>query len=115
MTGVDCSGFDSRADRESKIGARHDDERVAASELKHALLDFTRGHTANDAAGSLAAGQRHCLDSWIDNYFLGLLGFHEQRLKSAFVEAGATKDLLDGQRALWDVRGVLEDPDVAGH
>jgi hypothetical protein len=43
------------------------------------------------------------------------VGAHEQRLEHAGLEAGAGEDLLDGQRALRHVGGVLEQPHVPRH
>ena len=41
--------------------------------------------------------------------------FDEQRLEGAAGKAGAADQRLDGERALRDVRRVLEQADVAGH
>src|SRR4029077_14746090 len=42
-------------------------------------------------------------------------GFDEQRLKNAFIESGAAKDLFNRERALRHVGGVLEQADIARH
>ena len=52
---------------EFEVGARHDDERIAAAEFEHAFLDFARGRARHRAAGFLAAGQRDGFDARIDD------------------------------------------------
>ena len=44
-----------------------------------------------------------------------LLRADQQRLKRTFRKSGAAKDFLDLQRALRNVRGVLQQPNVASH
>ena len=44
-----------------------------------------------------------------------LVGLDQQGLEDALGESGAAEDLLDRERALGDVGGVLEQADVARH
>src|SRR5207237_8942925 len=42
LAGVDRARFDGSSDRKFEIGAWHDDERIAATELEHGLFNFAR-------------------------------------------------------------------------
>lgn len=66
-------------------------------------------------AGAFAAGESNGNDAIIGNQIGDGVGSDQQGLKRAIVEAGAKKDLFDGERALRDVRGVLEQTDIARH
>ncbi len=46
---------------------------------------------------------------------IDLLRTNQQGLKRAFGESGFEKNRFNGERALGDVRGVLQQSDVAGH
>ena len=59
---------------------------------------------------SVTAATRRILD-----HALHLVGLDQQRLEHALGKAGAPEDVLDGERALRHVGGVLEQADVAGH
>ena len=48
-----------------EIGGRHDDERIAAAELEHGLLDVLPGVRGDARAGRLAAGQRRRLHALV--------------------------------------------------
>src|SRR5436190_19352745 len=74
LTGVNHARFHGRAHRQSKIGAWHDDERVAAAELEHALLNFPGRRDAYRATGFFAASERHGFNSRIDNQSFDSIG-----------------------------------------
>ena len=98
-----------------QVGARHHDERIAAAELEHRLLDLPAGGAGDLTAGRLAAGQRRACHPGILQHALDLIRADQQRLKRALRKARAPEHVLDHQRALRDVRRVLEQHDVAGH
>src|SRR5205085_9571084 len=93
----------------------HDDERIAATELEDAFLDLARGRTGHLATGPLASGERDRFHSRVIDHRPDLLRFDKQSLKNAFGKTGAEKNVFEGERALRDVRGVLEQGDVTGH
>ena len=112
---VDRARLDRGPHRGVEVGARHHDERVAAAELEHVFLITLPAALATALAGAGAAGERHGGDPRVVDDALHLVGPDQQRLEAALGEAGAAEEVLDGQRALRHVRGVLEQPDVAGH
>ena len=92
-----------------EVGARHDDERIAAAQLEHRLLDAARPARAATlaAGGSLpvsvtAATRGSSMTRATRSTSMS------RRLKRALGKAGAPEDVLDRQRALRHVRGVLE-------
>ena len=115
MSAIDCAGQDGRAHCGFKIGARHDNEGIAAAKLEHAFFDLARGCACYRAAGTLAAGKRDRFDALIDDHFFGLSRFNQQCLKNTVVESGATKYLLNRERALWHVGRVFEQSHIPRH
>src|SRR5581483_1996092 len=95
--------------------ARHDDECVAAAELEHGLLNFAPGHARDRAPRFFASSERHRLHAKIDNYLFGLARFDEQRLKNSLWKTGAAEDVFNCERALRNVRGMLEQTDISRH
>ena len=73
LAAVDRARFDRGGKGAFEICARHDDERIAAAELEHALFDFARGRARDRAARFLAAGERDRFHARIDNHFFDLL------------------------------------------
>ena len=96
-------------------GRGHDDEGIAAAEFEDGFLDEPSGLGGDGAAGGLAASDRDGGDALIGEHHLDLAGFDEERLEAAAGKAGAADEGLDGERALGDVGGVLEQAHVASH
>jgi len=113
LPSVDDARFDRSAQCPLEVCARHHDQGIAAAELEHALFDLARGSARHCAPGFFAARQRHRFNAWIDNYFFHLIRLDEQRLKNTVVESDAAKDFFNGQRALRNIRRVLQQSDVA--
>jgi hypothetical protein len=61
------------------------------------------------------AGERDGLDALVGDHSRDALRAHKQRLERTRGEAGAAKDLLQRKCTTWNVRGMLEQPDVARH
>ena len=97
-----------------EIGARHHDERVAAAQLEHRLLDVLSGRRGDAASRAFAAGERRRGDAIVGDDARDRVGSDEQSLKHAARRARLVEELLDRQRALRHVRRVLEQADVAG-
>ena len=105
--------FTAVSDGVLEIRARHHDERIAAAEFEHTLLDLPRRATRHFAAGAFAAGQGDRFDARIIDDLRRLFRFDQQRLKNAFVETCATKNIFNRERALRNIGGVFEQADVA--
>ena len=65
--------------------------------------------------GALAAGQRGCPHAVVLQDLLHPVGADEQGLEHSVGEAGPRRGVLEVERGLGHVRGVLEEGDVAGH
>ena len=115
LAGIDRPRRHPGLDRRFEIGARHDDERVAAAQFENTLLDLARGGARHFAAGAFAAGQRHGFHARIVDQAPRLFRLDEQRLKNAFLESGSAKNIFDRQGALRNVRRVFEQADIARH
>lgn len=76
---------------------------------------LTRGATRDIGSGAFAARERDSFHARIFDHRCRLLGVDEQALKDAFTESRLPKNLLNRQRALRHVAGVLEKANVAGH
>src|SRR3712207_1142058 len=98
-----------------QIRAGHHDERVAPTQLEHARLDVLPRLFADATTSTLAAGERHRLDSRIVYDPLHLARADQERLEGALREACAMDDVLYCQGALRHVRGVLQEDHVPGH
>ena len=96
---VDDARLHGRGGRGIQIGAGHDDERVAAAQLQHRLLDVLAGRCRHRAARRLAAGERHGADARVGDHARPPRGADEQRLELALAEAGAAED-----RPRWPAR-----------
>ena len=86
----------------------HDHKRIAAAELEYALLDSLCRGASDARARGLASGQSRRLHAIIVDDLLNLLGRDQQRLKFAVRKSGVAKNGLDGNRALRNIRCVLE-------
>ena len=115
LAAVDAARADGGCDRGVEVGGRHDDEGIAAAELEHGLLDEPAGLRGDGAACGFAAGDGDGGDALVGEDVLDLARFDEQRLEGAAGKAGAADERFDGERALRDVGGVLQQADVAGH
>ena len=60
---VDVRAFTAMSRGASRSARRHDDERIAAAELEHGLLECSSGGRGHARAGALAAGERHGCDA----------------------------------------------------
>src|SRR5215211_5768734 len=112
---VERARSDGSADGRLQIRRGHHDERVAPAELEYARLDVLPRLGADLPARTLAAGQRRRPHPRVVYDRLHLARADQERLEGALREAGAVDDVLDGQRALRHVGGVLQEDDVAGH
>ena len=115
LAGVDAAGFDGGFDGDVEVGGGHDDEGVAAAEFEDGFFDEPSGLGGDGAASGLAAGDGDGGDALVGEDGFDLAGFDEEGLEGAAGKAGAADEGLDGERALGDVGGVLEQADVAGH
>ena len=88
--------FDRRRCRSVEVGARHDDERIAAAELEDRLLDaaarrgWRRCAPARSLPVSVDGGDARIVEQPAHRR-----GRDQQRLKDAVVEAGARKMSFD--------------------
>ena len=108
LPGVLDPGFHAHLDGLVEVGAGHHDERVRPAQLEHHLLDVAAGRLADAPSGALAAGERGGGDARIVEQLAGAAALDEQGLEGAFRKSGLAEDLLDGQGALRDVGGMLE-------
>ena len=99
----------------AQIRAGQDDERIGAAQLHDALLDVLAGLLGDLGAGEVRARQSDGLDAVVGDHARHAPGAQEQGLKRARGEAGAAKDLLQGESAARHVGGMLEQPHVARH
>ena len=88
--------LDGGLDRRVEIGARHDDERVAAAQLEHGLLELLAG------GGCHLRARRASLPVSVTAAMRGssitratCVRADQQRLERAFGEAGAPENLFD--------------------
>ena len=98
-----------------EVGGGHDDEGVAAAEFEDGFFDEPSGLGGDGAACGFAAGEGDGGDALVGEDGFDLAGFDEEGLEGAAGKAGAADEGFDGERALGDVGGVLEQADVAGH
>ncbi len=115
LAGVDEAGAHGGLDGDVEVGGGQDDEGVGAAELEDGFFDEPSGLRGDGAAGGLGAGEGDGGDARVGEDAFDLSGFDEERLEGAAGEAGAADERFDGERALGDVGGVLEEADVAGH
>jgi hypothetical protein len=107
LTGVLHPAHGRGLDRGGEVVGVEDDERVAAAELEHRLLQVLAGQGADGAAGALAAGQRHPLDAGVGDDLLDVGDAQEGVGEDARRGAGVGEQLLEGERALRDVLACL--------
>src|SRR5690606_19127308 len=98
-----------------EVGTAHDDERVAAAELQHTLLQALARRLRDCRTGAVAARQRDRTYARVADDEIHGIGLDEQRLEHTLVESGAPQDVLDRERTLRHVRRVLEQSGIAGH
>ena len=96
------------------LGVEHD-ERVAAAELEHRLLEVLAGERGDAAAGPLAAGEGDALHERVRDDLLDVGDGEEDVGVDALGHAGVVEALLDRQRGLRVELGVLEQDRVAEH
>src|SRR3954447_24566806 len=96
------------------LGVEHD-ERVAAAELEHRLLQVLAGQRRHAAAGPLAPGQGDALDVGVGDDLLDVGDPQEHVGVDALGRAGVAEELLERERALRVQLGVLEQDRVAQH
>ena len=68
-------------DRGVEIGARHHDERIAAAQFEHDLLEMTARLARDVGAGEFTSGQRHRRDARIGHELRHARDVDEQRLE----------------------------------
>ncbi len=73
----------------ARSAVRRHDERIAAAQFEHALLQRASGAARDVAAGAIASGQRHRLHARIVENRRHLLDFDQQRLEHALGKARA--------------------------
>ena len=112
---VDDARLDRGGDSIVQVRAGHHDERVASAEFQHHFLDVLRGGDAAVDAGFFASGEGRGSDAPIRKNAVHLAGTNEQRLESALRKTGAQENLLDLQRALGNIRSMLQQTDVSRH
>src|SRR5206468_4910968 len=96
------------------VGVPEDDERVAPAELEHGLLELAPGLLRDAAPGAVAARQRDAAHARIGDDGSDPFGPDEHRAEDTFGKARFPEDLLDLERAARHVRGMLQDPRIAG-
>src|ERR1051326_2305481 len=97
---IDRAGFDGGRNRFVEVGGRHHDERIAATEFEHCLLDLLAGDARDTRARRFAAGQRRGHNARICENVSNFIRANQQRLKRAFRKTGATEDVFDRECAL---------------
>ena len=100
--------------RAEVVGVQHD-ERVAAAELEHRLLEVLAGQRGHAAAGPLAAGEGDALHERVRDDLLDVGDGQEEVRVDALGHAGVVEALLDRQGGLRVELGVLEQDRVAEH
>ena len=90
-----------------------DDERVGASELEDGLLHVDTGQAAHRLPGSFGAGEGDSLDERARDHLCDLLVAGKDVLVHVIRRPRSGDDVLDLQRLLWAVAGVLEQDRVA--
>ena len=91
-----------------EVGRRHDDERVAAAELEHRLLQLLAGDRGHRLPGRGRAGERGGDDPVVAQHRLDVLAADEQGEEDVVREARPAEQLLHVQRRLRHVARVLE-------
>ena len=89
LAAVERARLDGGGHRLRQIGRGHDDERIAAAELEHALLQRAAGAARDVASGAIAAGQRHRRDAIVSRMAGTCSTSIKQRLEHALREPGA--------------------------
>ena len=112
---VDAASLDGVGDGVVEIGGGEDDVGVGAAEFEDGLLDEPASLRGDGAAGGFGTGDGDGGYSVVGEEAFNLAGLDEEGLEAAAGEACAADEGLDGERALRDVGGVLEQADVAGH
>ena len=92
----------------SDVGGGEHEVRVAAAEFEHGLLDLVAADRRDRAARGLAAGQGRRRHPPVAQHPLDAVGADQQRLEAAVGEARPAEEVLQVQRGLRHVRGVLE-------
>ena len=77
LSAVNGARFDCSFERRFEIRTWHHNERIAATQLEHALFDLPRSNARDFAPGFFTAGKRHRFDAWIDNHLFDLFGFNQ--------------------------------------
>src|SRR3954452_1585656 len=102
-----------RLDRAPEVVGVEHDERVAAAELQHRLLQVLAGQRGHGAAGALAPGKRDALDEGVRDDLLDVGDGQEDVGVDASGHTCIVESLLDGEGGLRVQLGVLEQNRVA--
>src|SRR5207247_6809128 len=74
-----------------------------------------RRSASHFASRFFTSGKRHRFNPRIDNQLFHLFCFDQKGLKDAFFKSGATKNVLNCERALRHVGCMFEQPDISSH
>ncbi len=98
-----------------RIDVAQDDERIGATQLENGLLEVLPGLRGYRHAGLLATGEGDGANRRMGDEALDGLRGDEESAHRSVRESGVAEDLLDGKGAAGNVRGVLQQADVARH
>ena len=115
LTRVHHARFHSGRDRIVQLGARHDNERIASSELEHTLFYLATSRARDGAASTFAAGKCDRFHSWVANDFFDRFIFDQECLEHAGTQTGVAKNLFNGERALRNIGGMFEHANIPCH
>src|SRR5438552_4283085 len=107
---ADCGG---RGQMEIRVA--EDDERIRSAELEHRLLKRATGELRDARAGFRASSGGDGSDAVVRDDRLDRRAGNQHGAKQALRETRVSESLLDRERALRDVRRVLEHGSVPGH
>ncbi len=95
--------------------AGHDDKGIAAAKFKDGALDLASRHGRHRLSGGEAARQRDSHHARIADHFFHRIATDGEVLKATRLESRPEKNFLQREAALRDIRGMLEEPDIACH
>ena len=101
--------------RHIEVGVLEHDERIAAAQLEHALLEVTPGLRGHRGPRSLAPGEGHGPHARVRDHARDGLGADQQGTEDAVGKSGIAEYFLDLQGAARHVGGMLQQTGVAGH
>ena len=97
------------------VGVFQDDERIAAAELEHRLLELVSRLLGHFAAGALAAGERDRANARIGDDRGNFVRANQERAKEIFRKSRVAEDFLDFERAARHVGSMFQDSRVPRH